>query len=593
MAPLYRWDGSSWKRLGDGSSGSAPSGNKKVAVLGDSKAYQGGTGEDAIKQALNNVGISNADVYVSGVTSRAAWGGAVTPTVQTSWDDMISSGFNPDIVITILGGNIRTSQQSTWEFQFNALLDYISNGSRQIFCMNLAYADSSDGAPFNAWFEPYIATKGAQLIDQYAMMRDREANGRTIAWYTDNVHMQSGDNGYGLINTLLAERVAYFLDDTIRPAGPEWVRYEDIAASGTDLQQVVNRVTANRKLSLPAGTFIIPPNFANGYMDGIRIAHQDWGAGCRGIGGAGGLNKPVQNGIGSGSQKAVGARTILRIESSNRSVINSNGVNTCYSINASPVGENTSVFVEFRNFQLDSTVAHDHGGLRISGPKFKIENVLITGTKGSDKMPPGETGGISIWKSTGGQAITRTDYLNGTADSKASGVVRNTEVDGRRGATRVSSSTVMPNSSRGLIFENCYFHHTLTGGGGIAWYYTDDSLCVNTRSEYIGSGPGQLQGYSFNHEQSTRITYINPVMICDRNTVGGTLHMSLNSVGTAGVVPDCVLTVYNPTWDATAIGGGQLCIETWTVSGQQQRRRPDVYDANGNPLAFTYINSYI
>ena len=344
---------------------------------------------------------------------------------------------------------------------------------------------------------------------------------------------------------------------TTRKTGAKYVRYEDVYVSGDSLQKTIDRVTGNRVLTFPEGVFVIPPNFANGYQDGIRLGHAGWGSGCRGISGS-------------------GRNTIFKMLSSNRSQVTS-GVNTYMLIDAVPRGADPMISVEFSNFRIQGTklgADHDHNGLRLERcTNSLIENLYITGIRGSNKVPPGETGSISLQHCTN---IT----------------VNNTEMDGRRDGVRVSSSLLMPNNSSGIHVNDCYFHHTYTGGGGIAWYYTTDGEVNNTRSEYIGSGPGQLQGYSFNHEESTRITYRNPVMVCDRNTVGGTLHMSLNSVGSGN--PDCVLTVYNPKWDATKVGGGKFCVETWTVNGQVQRTPPKVYGAdNSTPLPFYYINPYI
>src|SRR6478736_10316682 len=70
-----------------------------------------------------------------------------------------------------------------------------------------------------------------------------------------------------------------------RPSGTGYVRWEDLYRSGNSFQAVVNKVTGNRILTLPAGTFTFR-DFRNGSYDGIRIG-DGAAAGCRGIVGSG------------------------------------------------------------------------------------------------------------------------------------------------------------------------------------------------------------------------------------------------------------------------------------------------------------------
>ena len=339
--------------------------------------------------------------------------------------------------------------------------------------------------------------------------------------------------------------------ESLRPTGPNYVRYEDVYVSGDDLQAVVNRVTGNKVLTFPEGVFFIPNNFSNGYRDGVRLGDPSGGPGCRGFAGS-------------------GRNTIFKMASSNQTGWVS-GASPYMLIDAISSTAYPAITVEFRNFQIQGTnLGHEYNGLRLERANGVIDNLYINGISGYDKIPPGETGAISLNKVTS-LAIT------------------NTEIDGRRNGVRVSSSPIMPNNSSNILVEDCYLHHTLTGGGGIAWFNSSDSVVRNVRSEYIGSGSGKLSGYCFNHEQSTRITYYDPIMVCDRNAVGGTLHMSLNADAARGGV-DCVVTVNNPTWDATSVGSGKFCVETWTMVGQQQVSPPLVYDASGNPLPFTWIH---
>lgn len=339
-----------------------------------------------------------------------------------------------------------------------------------------------------------------------------------------------------------------------RKSGPGYVRYEDLYVAGDDLQDVVNRVTGNRALTFPEGVFKIPNNFKYGYYNGVRMGHRDLGAGCRGFSGS-------------------GRNTIFEMDSSNLTGWPS-GASPYYLIETVPHDSDPEIEVEHSNYQIRGTnLGHEYHGLHLDRCTGVIDNVYINGITGYDKVPPGETGSISFRRMHNGLHI------------------KNVEIDGRRNGELVASSPIMPNYSSNVTMDNVYVHHTLTGGGGIAWFNSSDSVVNNFRAEYIGSGPGKRGGYGANHEQTTRITYNNPTIICNRNEVGGTLHMSLNADPARGGV-DCELIINNPTWDATAVGGGRFCVETWLLDGQMQRTPPKVYDANGDPLEYYYINPY-
>jgi hypothetical protein len=336
-----------------------------------------------------------------------------------------------------------------------------------------------------------------------------------------------------------------------RPTGTGYVRYEDLYRAGDDLQMVINKVTGNRVLTFPEGVFTIPSNFRYGYKDGVRLGNRSGGAGCRGL-------------VGSGRG------TIFRMVSSNQPKWTS-GASPYMLIHAIASSADPMITVQLRNFQIQGTnLNHEYNGLRLSRANGVVDNVYINGITGYGKVPPGETGSIALYQCTSVR-------------------ITNTEVDGRRAGVRVSSSPVMVNNSKGITFLDSYFHHSLTGGGGIAWYKSTDSTVTRVRSEYIGSGTGKLGGYCFNHEYSTRITYNSPSMVCDRKTTGGTLHMSLNANGALGGT-DCVLTVNNPKWDATNVGAGMFVVETWSIPNQAQKTAPRVYGPTGAPLPYKWLH---
>lgn len=179
----------------------------RIAVIGDSKAFQSGNGVTDITAALVAKGWPSDRIRVSGVTSRVPYGEDVTPSVQTTWNGWVAEGFDPDYVVTILGGNIRTSSQNTWNAQFTALFNMLGT-TRRIFTMNTAYKDVNEGKALNTWLAGFVAGKSnAVLLDHYGMIRDREAAGQTVSWNADGVHMPSTATGYGLINNLLSTAV--------------------------------------------------------------------------------------------------------------------------------------------------------------------------------------------------------------------------------------------------------------------------------------------------------------------------------------------------------------------------------------------------
>lgn len=216
-----QWDDATATLIGPMSDPTTPVGSRPiVAVLGDSKANQSGTGVTAIPAAFARQGWQTSQITVSGVSSRVPWAGTVTPTTETTWNQWMSEGLDPKYVVLILGGNIRTSSQSTWQFQFNELFKMIDDGTRQIFCMNLVYQDSTDGVSFNNWYKTFIdANPRAHLIDQYTMIRNRESAGQPVTWNADGVHMNPGTTGYDLINDLATSTVlSYYNSTTTNPA---------------------------------------------------------------------------------------------------------------------------------------------------------------------------------------------------------------------------------------------------------------------------------------------------------------------------------------------------------------------------------------
>jgi len=343
-----------------------------------------------------------------------------------------------------------------------------------------------------------------------------------------------------------------------------------------DLQTLCGRVTGNRVLTFPNGTFLLPNNFPTAFQstpypagDGIRFGHAQYAPGCRGISGS-------------------GPGTIFKMLSSNRPQPSGGALqpNFYMLMNANQTG---TVGVldrpEFSNFTLEGTLLgsnHDYNGLRLENcQNGLIENVTITGITGSNKIPPGETGAITF---------NNCHYMT----------INDTEVDGRRAGSPVSSSCIMLNNSDHMYGNRVYTHHTLTGGGGWAWFHTQYGTLTDCRSEYIGTGKGNLSGYCFNHEQAQDIDYIRPSMIGTFNGTIDSKHMSMNVDMNRENFGATRLRVFNPTYNALQnVGSGKFVIETWTLTDpddghdiQGARTSPQVYsDLAGNTvLPFTWVH---
>lgn len=323
----------------------------------------------------------------------------------------------------------------------------------------------------------------------------------------------------------LIDAVSQSVDSgTDRPAGPEYVRYEDLYVKGDSLQAVVNRVTNRRILTLPEGTFTFR-DFTEGYYDGIRIGTGK-AAGCRGI-------------VGSGRN------TIIR------GVANTASRDKGGSIAGNQITIASQPNAVLANF---SVLGNPQNGLYFTGivvykcPDANVSNLYLRGaSRGYSNSPPGETFGINIFNSD-------------------RATISDCEVDGRDDdGVPVGASPIGWNSCSDAKVYRTYCHD---GKAGMLTFwettnvYTEDYKCFNT-----ASGSGQLSGHGINHEQSRgTITHVRPNLRLNgrysqsptANANSG-IHMTLCNVDTD--VP--AFTVIEPVYDHGPSKTDMFCIAAY------------------------------
>jgi hypothetical protein len=329
---------------------------------------------------------------------------------------------------------------------------------------------------------------------------------------------------------------AHAVTNSLRPTGAGYVRYEDTYVSGDTLQQTFNRVTGGKVLTFPEGTFTFS-DFANGYYDGVRIGPSG-ASGCGGIAGSGRgtVFKMVAN---SSTKQSIGNAT--------------SGTNPCFLINVQGTSGSPLTAPVLQNFSLIGTAqGHYYNGIMVGYCNDAVISglYLLGASPGYANYPPGETFGIDVWHSP-------------------RCTLKNTEIDGRdTNGTRTCASPFGWNNTTDAYVYNCYVHHSKAGMP--TWWYTVNVTTRNLRSEYNGSGSGQLNGYGLNHENVTGIVrHYNPTLIIDKPGGNSGLHMSLNSSSTndndvqiiepifdAGPTAGCFSVAINDSYDGAGTGTG-------------------------------------
>lgn len=321
-----------------------------------------------------------------------------------------------------------------------------------------------------------------------------------------------------------------------RPTGAAYVRYEDLYINGDTLQQTLNRCTGNRIVTFPEGDFVFR-DFANGYVDGIRLG-SGGATGCRGLVGSG-RGTVFKMAAGSSTKQTQGNTTT--------------GTNPCMLITT---GNVTSPVLQ--NFTLLGTdQGHFYNGIQVgTSPDALVDGLYLKGASpGFANYPPGETFGISLWRSP-------------------RAYVRNVEVDGRNEAgTRVSASPIGWNTTTDALIEDSYLHHAVAGM--LTFWETTNITSRNVRVEYNGSGGGKLSGTGINHENSGGvIRHYNPSILIDRASGNSGLHMSLQNAHQNE--PD--VQVIEPIFDAGPTAGcfSLMVSNNYPGGAQQQTSMPTI-----------------
>ncbi len=325
------------------------------------------------------------------------------------------------------------------------------------------------------------------------------------------------------------------------PAAPT-VRYQDLAAPGDTIREVLPKVPKGHLLLLGAGTFEFK-GFAQ-ENNNIGLLVPSTIAGIAGVG-----RKTVLR------MSALSSTSAAKVPRASQTTM----TNQLYVMKA--VNGTNQVF---RDFTLEGTEqGHLYNGFLImdcTAPR--LQDVLVTGIPGDDHSPPGETFGVNLYLGSG--------FLG-----------ERVEVDGRRadGKSYGASPFGYNSYTRGTL-RDCYFHHNFAST--FTHWQSTDCVTYNVRSHYNGSGPGNLSAHGINHERSTRITHYSPSIIIDTESGNSGYHMSMNNDEGDGV-----LTVREPAYDMDPRYPGKFVVVSFTRYRGVPRMvftRPDVTGANGRSL---------
>lgn len=334
-----------------------------------------------------------------------------------------------------------------------------------------------------------------------------------------------------------------------RPSGTGYVRYEDLYRSGDSFQAVVNKVTGNRVLTLPTGTFTLS-GFTNGNHDGVRIG-TGAAAGCRGIAGS-------------------GRDTIIRMKANVGTNLGNN-----FAGNQMTISSKSGALLT--NFSLRGNPQNGllHAGILVSNcPNAEVSNLYLRGaSRGTSQSPPGETFGINVLRCDGV-------------------VIKDCEVDGRDDAgTRVAAAPIGFNHASNVKVYRTYVHHGVASM--LTFFRTNNIYTEDFRTFSTSSGTGGQSGHGINHEQSAgTIKHVRPQLFIngkysqvDGRTASTGLHMALANTETDVTS----FTVVEPTFDHGPSRTNMFCIQIsdgYTVAGVRNKvKTPPRIIKNGVTLA--------
>jgi hypothetical protein len=341
-----------------------------------------------------------------------------------------------------------------------------------------------------------------------------------------------------------------------RPTGTAYVKYESIYKSGDTFQAVVNKVTGNRILSLPAGTFTWS-DFKNGYYNGIRIG-TGAASGCRGIAGSG--------------------RTTILYTKSNTASRNMGG-NTAGS-QLEIANHSSCVLTNFTLKGMPQNGLYYHGIKVSQAPNAVLSNLYLRGaSRGDANSPPGESFGINVWRSD-------------------NTIIKDCEIDGRNDAgTRVCASPMGFNTATNAKVYRVYAHHGLASM--LTFFetkniYTEDYHCFST-----SSGSGKLAGSGINHEQSSgAIKHVRPNLIMNGKYATTSDHTASvgNHMSYANTLTDLTnIQVLEPIWDKNVGSTGMFMVairDAYTIAGAKQKiKTPPKIVKNGVTLKASHSNT--
>jgi hypothetical protein len=320
-----------------------------------------------------------------------------------------------------------------------------------------------------------------------------------------------------------------------RPSGSGYVRYEDLYRPGDDLQSVVNKVTGNRILTLPVGSFTVR-DFTNGNYDGIRIGTGP-AAGCRGLAGS-------------------GRDTVVSVAANTASRVKDDGFAGNQLTLAKKSGGVLTNFT-LKGYQQNG---HTYTGLVVNTcPDAKLSWLYLKGgSRGYSQNPPGETFGINVMSSP---RVTLSD----------------SEVDGRDDSgRRVGASPIGWNNTRDAKVYRTYCHHGVAGM--MTFYNVTNIYSEDYRAFATSSGPGSLTGSGINHEQSQgTIKHVRPSLFVHGRYSGAAgasdstgMHISLQN--TKQDLTD--VQILEPTWDPGPGSTGMFAFsirDGYTIAGQRQK----------------------
>lgn len=328
-----------------------------------------------------------------------------------------------------------------------------------------------------------------------------------------------------------------------RPVGRGYVRYEDVYVLGDDLQDVANRVTGGRILTLPCGYFTVR-DFQNGYYDGVRLGTGD-ASGCSGL-------------VGSGPD------TIVCVEANTATRDRGHR----FAGNQLTIADTEGAVLS--NFTLKG---YEQNGMIYSGitvshcPDAQLSWLVLRGaSRGYAQHPPGETFGINVLRSP---RVTISD----------------SEVDGRDDSgTRVIASPIGWNNTTDAKLYRTYCHHGRAGM--LTFYQVTDIYTEDYRCFATSSGQGELSGHGINHEQSQgTITHVRPSLFINGRysrspgaSESGGMHINL--ANTQQDLTDVM--IWEPSWDSGPGSTGMFAVNI-----------PAAYEVDGETNEVTTAPSVI